>query len=435
MKHLAFALSALLVLCGCKTIQSSDLDHDLGAPIRPNTQNLYEPLDDEAFHDFVLALDGDGKDKYLNADHPLTLRAEFWIGKIDEVVRKLDPDLSRGIARPVVKIFKHERERAHTVARPHCTLDPIIHVNADDSVDEKGLDYFSNRTSKLCRYEKASLRHALATGPKIQKTLLRRGINCSGILNGSDPNASIGQMSCSPKTGLENTVVKGGYYKKVFPYITIYTGLIKNVTEEELVAALAHELGHYYRNHDSADLFPGSYNYFFRLRDHKVGEKPGAATLSEPEKLAVTNYLDALAKDSASLRGEEEALAKLGLGQYSTEEEADHFAAEMLANLSLDPMSFVKYWVKEAESEECNKRFSQEFKDESGEFSKLSYIKFRTAHHDDCYRAYSTYKDLSLHNYTPPLGRYITLKEVEGWLEQEKKFSWNTRVSIIDKLK
>ncbi|HYX37281.1 MAG TPA: M48 family metalloprotease [Oligoflexus sp.] len=83
-----------------------------------------------------------------------------------------------------------------------------------------------------------------------------------------------------------------------------------------------------------------------------------------------------------------------GLGWYTTEQEADDMGTEMVYRLGLDPMSFVEFTMTLAEAKghtECRQQY------EAGFPKSVSLKNFDDLHHDYCFRAYNSYKEIEVH--------------------------------------
>jgi hypothetical protein len=73
---------------------------------------------------------------------------------------------------------------------------------------------------------------------------------------------------------------------KTASFVTVFTGIIPLMTEEAMVGALAHELGHYYRSHPTAQ--ESEFGYFYKLQEKQLARRPEAdPTLTELGQKAV----------------------------------------------------------------------------------------------------------------------------------------------------
>jgi hypothetical protein len=103
-------------------------------------------------------------------------------------------------------------------------------------------------------------------------------------------------------------------------------------------------------------------------------------------------------KTDALIQTEKEGVQKAlesGLGWYTYEQEADDIATEMVHRLRLNPKSFIEFIIHAAElngDTSCRGQF------EAGFPQPISMGTFTDPHHDYCFRAYNSYKELKVHH-------------------------------------
>ncbi|MDQ3230915.1 MAG: hypothetical protein M3Q07_03770, partial [Pseudobdellovibrionaceae bacterium] len=128
--------------------------------------------------------------------------------------------------------------------------------------------------------------------------------------------------------------------------------------------------------------------------------------------------------ESAQFQLIQEALDK-GLGWYTTEQEADDIGTEMVYRLGLNPMSFVESSIKFAEnagSTECRKQY------EAGFPRPIWMGGLDDNHHDYCFRAYNSYREIEAHK-----EHFARFKDCKTPVVQPE-MSWDAALETLDQL-
>jgi hypothetical protein len=120
-------------------------------------------------------------------------------------------------------------------------------------------------------------------------------------------------------------------------------------------------------------------------------DENGLALIRRAE-LVIKSKVDAVEAEAAALVNE---AMERGLGWYTTEQEADDIATEMIHRLGLNPQTFVEFSVKSAEALEKDGSCRQQY--EAGFPAPVSLGEFNDLHHKYCFRAYNSQRELDIH--------------------------------------
>jgi hypothetical protein len=217
------------------------------------------------------------------------------------------------------------------------------------------------------------------------------------------------ELCAPPPGGLPNRRGEKLAYFATATYVTFTTGFImRMLTEDRVVATLAHELGHFYRSH--VNMPTDVVNYFYSL------EKAHAHTPTpDPRTIEQTARVREKIRNGEWDYTEENALMReRGLGFYTTEQEADEIALEMLANIGVPPnvgvdmiLELLKMTTESGRIEgtdeipwaECVMLRDQGFRDADGKLVSVPVGDPIYAHHNGCFRVFNMLRELQAHRY------------------------------------
>jgi hypothetical protein len=195
--------------------------------------------------------------------------------------------------------------------------------------------------------------------------------------------------------------VAGGIVTNVAPNrLLLFSGIFAALgSEDELVAVIAHELGHYYRAH-VAGVRP--YNYCYRISPENHGHRP----IPDPSLDDLCGALRPRINFSI------EEATKRQLGYYTIEQEADEIALEFLALAGIPPTAAVNAWFNLSSKlnsrttskpaipmDECLRLRQNNWLDEKGQQIFVPVGDYRESHHSWCYRIRNLEAEIAAHKY------------------------------------
>ena len=198
-------------------------------------------------------------------------------------------------------------------------------------------------------------------------------------------------------------------YYATATYVTFTTGFImRMLTEDRVVATLAHELGHFYRSH--ANMPTDVVNYFYSLDTaHAHTPPPDPRTIEQTAKVR-----EKIRNNEYDYAAENALMKERNLGFYTTEQEADEIALEMLSNIGVPPnvaidmilellkMSTDNGWLEGTDAikwAECTMLRDQGFRDADGKLVTVPVGDPINAHHNGCFRVFNMMREMQAHRY------------------------------------
>jgi hypothetical protein len=235
------------------------------------------------------------------------------------------------------------------------------------------------------------------------------------------------EFTGGPRSGMS------GAFQSTSAYIEVQKGLIRaSASEQALLVALFHELGHYYRSHLSVP--SDRLNYFYYLDKAHVGQKPPAdpalADLTtEVRKKMQANLIN---RFQQGFDTENQQVVSERLGFYTIEEEADKFGLETLAMMGFDPGIAVQtildlgaIWEKERggpapgemSAAACQALANAGWKDVQGNPVVVPLGNLADLHHSPCFRAFNMAREVQAGftvdtstTYSPPGGSWTMVQ-------------------------
>lgn len=443
-------LAALLVgpsLLACSVLASdtatSESDHTAGDPTFAQFSWLWSDETEAEFKKNAQDTSSELEDpaEFLPVDHPMTQRMQFWVDRLDEALRTAHPEALRGTPRPRMMVRKTAQPNAWVSGIPIAWNVKTRHA---DGVDDAGADSGFALTDAadaaseggLAPNPDAGVASPIAppTNPFILLSTGRVWQNTQQPFARSHTPQQLGELLKFHNDGFakcrltkEGDVVVLGKACKRYPgvigersdaltyyatgkFITITTGyLLALLDEDRIVSTLAHELGHFYRSH--VNMPSDVLNYFYVLDENAHTHKPPADPRSLAQTLALREKLHG-DDEMLDFTEENQLITEKGLGFYTTEQEADEIAIELLAKIGvpggvlIDKLLVVQKMFDafsapgEVKWAECSALRERGFKDEAGKSVNVAIGDLADPHHSNCFRAQNVAREIQAHKYT-----------------------------------
>lgn len=291
----AFVSSALLAACQPQSTfrdSNSRLKHDLGRAVNDTSPYQWYELTEAQYETAVVApfvqqVMGGSSAKVVPTDAPLTLRLQYWVDQIDAMLRLRDPGSLANVPKPKVRVVQTQERNAFVAPVFLCMNLPVvlegaaqnqgntegealIYVRRDKAMGMVGRDLVSR-----CLYpdwsrdqQVAALQWQFSNIPSCQ-------------LTDDGKTLTLSRECITPKT--EPQILAKAKRVMVLAtanYVTVLGGYTGELSEEEMVGTMAHELGHYYMSHPNAG--EGTYNYFYWASETSGATKPQADATAQP---------------------------------------------------------------------------------------------------------------------------------------------------------
>ena len=214
-------------------------------------------------HSKVLKLMGslDEKNVYINSDHIVSQRVQYWMDKIDAIFRAQVGEKADGIPKPKAFIIDSVQENAFVAPVVICIEKPVVAKS------------FATKSENVAPIEPGVIASHLGFSPAITETFDSSKF-CTPANDNFTPEKTVAYLklvtpqcnvtysgtkfivddacvpmlsngSVSPRLGVMTTS----------NWVSYFTKLMKTMTSEaEFVSVIAHELGHYYGGHASYGL-------------------------------------------------------------------------------------------------------------------------------------------------------------------------------------
>lgn len=442
----------LLISCMQKNFQ---LKHEINTPVRKGLDVAFaKPGPDslKLFYSYVKRADGLSEQHFVKATHPFAIRAQFWFDKLDAHVRDEDPIGTADVPKPVPMVAMNQKVNAKPIPQLHCFKNIDIGINIDPGFPNIQVKDFEreavvNKFCSISEGDDVSLMKVLDG-----KMLNDMGLRCDvseAKINKTAAGRFQTSIKCKGEYGIQPILlVRGGYMTVTSPYVSINSGVFTSVSEDVFLGILAHELGHYYRSHNTVNMKHGEYNYFYKITGREGSGKPRPLAKDDPDMDKANAYNEAFRelhslksqqiKTNAQLQAAEQAvedaekeLTESRIGHYTIEQEADHLSAEWLHDLGVNPKVFSAFWVSKAD-EDCKKSFHDNWKDAMGEPITVGVDTVRDRHHSACFRAFSIDADVANHQFEVPTGGYPGLAGIAGYNDLEEKYPYRDARKLVN---
>ena len=281
----ALLISFLGLLLGCRAQPTKSVVRHLAGVITGSETNaaLWVPATRANLNLVFGTSDAD----YLSARHPLTQRLQFWLSALDGAARSRYPAALKGVPLPEVQILREEMPGAFQRPTPLCVSSKLSLASGSGD---------SHQFLLLGLDPEAGFRPVVFADKKICQKTISAG-DFAKLLpwyNGQFDGATGCRLDAvagggfamapgchSPVAEEELAEDQKDLLKKRFAgfavfatsnQIVVHTGLLRYLTEEETIATLAHELGHYYKQTVARP--QDIYHYFYRIGERNENGKP-----------------------------------------------------------------------------------------------------------------------------------------------------------------
>lgn len=368
-------LLALVLLSAASSIACSVLsddpssheqDHTEGQPTYAHYKWLWADDSLEEFKKNAAHGSWWSEPEYLPVDHPMAQRLQFWVDQMDGMLRAQMPRALENTPKPQIVIKVTSDPNAWVSGLPVSWKVPTrvmladgppqiephpLDAGTDADGGDGGLEgaapppppppparaaaFLLSREGKLTEpggqpvferpHDDRSLSELLAFG--------NDGFSkCRLALDGE---MLVFGDGCAVDRNLSSARADSVAYYATSKWITFTTGIILSLMDEDrLVGVLAHELGHYYRTHVMQP--SDQLNYFYALGDANAPTKPAP----DPRYLEQTFRVREKLRSGGwhnDFTAENKLMVDQRLGFYTSEQEADDLALELLAKTGLPP--------------------------------------------------------------------------------------------------
>lgn len=425
MKKQLIVFALIISFGSCKTTtQASRSKHTLGEVSWSDGAWTYLDLDRATFVRL-------NNSNYLSETHPLTVKAKEWVDRLHHAVVEKHPEQMRVVPTPQIIVMKKDSADAFAARRRTVSYQLKTKISP---VDDTSLPLTETRPLYFNESNK-SLSHNIFP-PEIS-ILVRDPVGYSAWFSKIFAPCTMertGRLdiewaygpNCRTESYLKPSFWSPEFVTQAAPnWVIITSGLFEILPSEESFAAIiAHELAHYYRAHVVKDV--KHYNHCYLLDDpeHKPVERQELRDLCRDLKIG------------RGRGGMEPALAaaKVGLGVYTIEEEADELALEILSLTGIEPIKATDAWfalfehadkdktLAEVPLEKCRELFRNNWRDESGNHVSVPIGDYQDNHHSWCFRIFNTTNEIKIHKYEVKHPLYFNPS------------SWETLKSSVKKL-
>jgi Zn-dependent protease with chaperone function len=365
-----------------------------------------------------------GPADFVPLDDPMTKRLQYWVHKMDAVLREAYPDKLKATPEPKLIIRKSDTPNAWvtgfpvTVARQVRVQGGPVAVDAGPALDgsiEAGVDGgpAPQAVAPSLTLRRSGLVEATTDATSFERTLSAdQGIafakffsdNFSRCRVSAEGEAFVFTAECASKNLRLREGQKLAYYATA-KYVTITTAYIKQLMDEDrIISTLAHELGHFYRSHTNVP--SDAVNYFYSL-EAPHAEKPAP----DPRYIEQTaRARQKIREPSLAAWDDENALMRdNALGFYTTEQEADEIALEVMSKIGVPPGVAIDKVLNMLKNfggggigwAECSMLRDHGWKDADGKTVSVPVGDPSDAHHNLCFRAFNMSREIDAHRYQP----------------------------------
>jgi hypothetical protein len=271
--------------CGQNGVRpTSALKHELNHPTNNDSPLMWQELDtaqlNEVVYPLYAAISGGESVAVMEAESSAVQRLQYWLDVMHDKLTQDYPEKMKSIVRPKAQVLVSRAPNAFVMPVPVCH-DILTVLNKDEVAN-------SFNTA-----DGVAITRAGEVGrPWSSETCVKRGTDHAFLQEYIEQFNALGgtcQLSLGKHDGQDAVFVgdncareeayqgvaaaKSLVLHPVAGIITVQSGLLTMMSEEEVVSVLAHELGHYYKVHIDHP-FSSSYDYFYTLKESNVNGKP-----------------------------------------------------------------------------------------------------------------------------------------------------------------
>ena len=276
-----FGLS--IIISGCSVSPSgqvSKVKHDAGKPVRSESAWNWRSVTDEDYAKVMAPVLGLEPSTILPQTHPLAAQAQEWIDRIDSKLRETHTAELANVPKPRAKVLDKAAPNAFVAPVPACykvavklsrkatgrgKKDAQVLIEAQNGsvqaweADAPCIDGTENQSAEETVAEFVSSFNAAAVN------------GCKFSVDGSG-SLVVGDQ-CEVDPALDGVAGADGLVLlQTANHVTVHSGIVTIMTESAFVSVLAHELGHYYRSHPTAN--DSDYGYFYTQQSKNVAKRP-----------------------------------------------------------------------------------------------------------------------------------------------------------------
>lgn len=431
-RYLAIGVLAALPLVACGVLaddaSTQESAHTEGEPTFAQHPWLWADESEEEFRRNAVDNSSSwmGRAEFLPLDHPMTQRLQFWVDRMDEVLRTAYPEKLRATPKPVLIVRKSETANAWVSGIPITWAVPTQLAGgapaAVDAGDPDGgeagapaepaaagaLMLSRNGTVRVAEvtttFDRAFSREALGE----LASFYNKGFSKCRLDARGGEQLLFSEACASPRGVSQRRGARLTYYA-TGKHVTFTTGYIMQLLDEDrVISTLAHELGHYYRSHSNVPT--DVVNYFYSLDEAHAHKPP-----PDPRYIEQTARAREKLRDRGTWTEENALMREQHLGFYTTEQEADEIALELMAKIGVPPgvaVDKVLNMLKSTEERggerdpdaigwaECAMLREHGFRDADGKEVSVPVGDPSNAHHNLCFRAYNMSREINAHRYS-----------------------------------
>lgn len=415
---------------GCENVnQTAEPLHQRESPVR--TRN---PLDwihsktpvDDFFRIVAPTLVGQsGRDEFLSETSSVSRWLQFWLDSLDSAVRRRFPEELAQVPRPTGLIWRSRLLNAFVPTMAVCGQTPAFLMPDDSHMDSADLLLGLSFTGLIFPIKRPVCVEVGPLNPEqVAEQFNRNNGSCTISVRAGALDVGADCRLAPDLTRNQRVAQRRFQTLSTSSVLAFSAGLFElPATEDEFVAIMAHELGHYYRSHPA--MRTANYRFFYRLSS----ENPDGTPQSDPslEKLG-------LAAVEASARGmnqpETRSVLQMAqsqrLGYYTWEQEADELALELLALVGIKPSVMIGSLfhlldrqppIGDEEfifgSAKCRALAERNWRDANGTPVYVPVGDFSDPHHSHCYRIFNIARELRTHQYQVSADRPVSPR---NWL-------------------
>ena len=269
------------VACSSGQAPLSEVKHNEGEPVRSSRGSQYVALDRDGYVEYMADLVGVSPRDILPADHPLSVRLQYWLDQLDQSMRKDHPDQLANVPKPLIQVVRDSVANAFVAPAPVCFDVPVAFGEEGSQGTTLDRAYLDLGTGEMSDFPEDFKCVESTNGPKASLKELKEILaDTKGKFGDCHFDfTAAGKVRPSKDCKLDSSLrdVAGAerlVVMKTASFVTVFTGIIPLMTEEAIVGALAHELGHYYRSHPTAQ--ESDFGYFYKLQKKQPAFRPEA---------------------------------------------------------------------------------------------------------------------------------------------------------------
>lgn len=423
LRALSFGLLSALSVVACSVL-SDDADtqeaaHTEGDPTFAQHDFLWAAESEEEFKKNAVenASSWMGPADFLPLEHPMTVRLQYWIDRMDDVLRTEYPDKLKATPKPKLILRRSETANAWVTSLPVTWNVParVFGSNTytgsyDAGVTDGAAPLPPPVTDALMLKRNGTVDKSTGTtferpfdadrANAFAQFFTENFAKCEVKFRGDEMTFT---EACTPQNVDFRHGRKLAFYATA-TYVTFTTGYIKQLMDEDrIISTLAHELGHFYRSHGNVPT--DAVNFFYRL-DEPHAHKPAP----DPRFIEQTAAARQKLREGSWAWSDENRLMKeKGLGFYTTEQEADEIALELMSKIGVPPGIAVDKVLNMLKSSggdgigwtECSMLREHGWKDAEGKDVFVPVGDPSNAHHNLCFRAFNMSREIDAHRYEP----------------------------------